>query len=642
MENCCRHYGASTGQGAAAAAVCVRLSLFIYEMHAPMKNNRLGVALIASSLLMIALVVWLMLQRQSDSHAAQIRAQGLGVTRSLAALPMHLLAPGAGQSSVINSLFAYHDNPDFAYAAVMAPGGASLAEVANGGATVATLPLPTGTASLFGERTVPAAGGSVREFYGPVLDGGRLQGFVRVAYFMPRSLLTMKDLPFFGVLALAMFLLVPLAYILLRRELAPLSGISRQLGEVVANTSGVSLPAAPRDVRDLAGQLQQYLAGTNARIAALERDSFKAIADGRLLEYGSNKMDAVLRCMPDGVLILDPSGEITFANGKVEPMLGASTQAVLATPIEAWCLDAPLAALLARYRSDSAESGRQASVEFSPREVPHKRLVATAQPLVGAEGRVAFGTLVVLRDATREFLAQQAGNDFVAHVSHELKSPLNVIVMYSEMLQDAAPDDHALRVEATNVIRDEVERMASLVNNLLNVSKLETGSMSPERHRIKLDDLLRDAFEHMLPRAESRNMKLELQLPRELAAVSIDKDLFRIALNNLLTNAIKYNRDGGSVTLSADESDHEIVITVRDSGIGIAPEQQARVFEKFYRAPGSEAAASGGHGLGLYLACQIVELHHGRIALVSDVGAGSAFSIHLKKMAALVPGPSTL
>ncbi|MDB5961849.1 MAG: hypothetical protein JWP59_3143 [Massilia sp.] len=613
-----------------------------------MKNNRLGVVLIVSSLLMITLVVWLMLQRQADAHAAQIRAQGLGVTRSLSALPMSTLAPGAGRAGVLNSLFALQDNPDFAYAAVVAPGGAALAEVARAGATVAVSALPTGTPSLFGERTIDGAAGSrsVREFYGPVLEEGVLKGFVRVAYFAPERMLTGRDLPFFGVLALAMFLLVPLAWLLIRRELAPLGAIGAQLGQLIAATQEPEgrggVIGVPRDARDLAEHLQQFLLSANARINALERDSVKALADGRLLEYGSNKMHAVLHCMPDGVLILDPSGEITFANSKIEPLLGAAIDAVLSSNIDQWCRDAPLRTLLARYRSDSMEAGRQAGVEFSPVAVPHKRLVATAQPLVGADGAIAFGTLVVLRDATREHLAQQAGNDFVAHVSHELKSPLNVIVMYAEMLQDAAPDDLAMRVEAINVIQDEVERMAALVNNLLNVSKLETGSMSPERHRIKLDDLLRDAFNHALPRAESRNMTLDLQVPRELAAVSIDKDLFRIALNNLMTNAIKYNRDGGTVSLIAEEGDNDIVVTVRDSGIGIPHEDQAHIFEKFYRARDGEAQSRGGHGLGLYLACQIVELHHGRITLDSEPGRGSAFSIHLKKMAPLTAGINSL
>lgn len=598
-----------------------------------MKNNRLGALLILSSLLVIALVSWLMLQRQWAAQDAQIRVQGISITRSLAALPLRVLAPDAGKSGVLQSMFPLHDNPDFAYAAVMAPGGTALAQVANAGAgaAVALQPLPQGAPSLFGERDIEGPH-PVREFYGPVIEEGELKGAVRLAYFRPEHSLTTRDLPFLGVLALAMFLLVPLAYLMLRRELAPLGAISSQLGQLVAQADRAGGPATARPARDLAARLQQFLTAAKERISTLESDSFQAIADGRLLEYGSNKMRAVLHCMPDGVLILDPVGEITFANSKIEPLLGASLEAVLETHIDAWCKDAPLHTLLARYRSDSAEAGRPASVEFSPVGVPHKRLVATAQPLVGADGVLAFGTLVVLRDATREHLAQQAGNDFVANVSHELKSPLNVILMHAEMLQDATPEDTALRVECINVIQDEVERMAALVNNLLNISKLETGSMSPERNRIKLDDLLRDAFNHALPRAESRHMKLDLQVPRELAAVSIDKDLFRIALNNLMTNAIKYNRDGGTVSLIATEGDSEIVITVQDSGIGIAHEDQVHIFEKFYRARDGEAQSRGGHGLGLFLACQIVELHHGRITLDSEPGRGSAFSIHLKKM----------
>jgi len=249
---------------------------------------------------------------------------------------------------------------------------------------------------------------------------------------------------------------------------------------------------------------------------------------------------------------------------------------------------------------------------------------------------------VVVRDATREHLARQAGNDFVAHVSHELKSPLNVIGMYGEMLADEGAADPAVRVEAINVIQDEVERMSSLVNNLLNVSKLEMGSMRPDRHRVKLEELLRDASQQARARAEAKGIRLELQVARDIAAVSVDKDLFRIALNNLLNNAIKYNKPGGSVVLAADEADGDVVVAVRDSGIGMAPEDRARVTEKFFRVRETGPDQRGGHGLGLYLANQIVELHHGRLTIDSEPGHGSVFSIHLKKMPALVEGAHVL
>jgi len=604
-----------------------------------MKNNRIGLILVASSLAIIALVVALLLERQQDTLAAQVRIQGLGMVRSLGALPAPVLTEAQGRS-VLESVLAYRDNPDFAYAAVCAENGRNLAEVASPGVLIppATPLALTG----FDERLVGAGQQqrAIREFRGPLANAdGRLQ--VRIGYFEPRVLAGMQDLPFYAMIALAVFLLVPLIYFVIKREMAPLAALGEQLrtlGNAQGQASQLAVP--DQDVRGLVSKLNRYIDQADARIRELEQDSMASMASGRLLEYGSNKMQAVLHCLPDGLLVLDPAGEVTFANGKIEPLLGVPVTEVLSQPIEAWCRDPELRGMLGRFRGSGADSRSQVTIDFTPSGVPDKRLWGTAQTLAGHS--MVYGTLVVLRDATREHLARQAGNDFVAHVAHELKSPLNVIGMYGEMLGDAGATDPDLRVEAVNVIQDEVDRMSSLVNNLLNISKLETGSMRPERHRVKLDDLLRDAWNQALSRAGSKGVALDLQVPRDIAAVSVDKDLFRIALNNLLNNAIKYNRQGGSVVLSAEEIDGDVVIAVRDNGIGMSAEDRERVTEKFFRVRETGPEQRGGHGLGLYLANQIIELHHGRLSIDSALGHGSVFSIHLKKMPALADGAQVL
>jgi len=608
-----------------------------------MKNNRLGMILVVSSLAVITVIVGLLLQRQRTDDAAQLRMQGLGLVRSLATLPVAMLAPPPGQPGVLNSVLALHDHPDFAYAAVTGANGRNLAEAASPGTVV-----PPGTAmpalAGFAERPLAAGDNSraIREFYGPLasVDGSPLQ--LRIGYFQPRSWFSVKDLPFYALIALAVFLLVPLCYLVFKRELAPLAAIGAQLREL-QTTQGQAVAPADQDVRDLATKLNSYLDQASTRIRELEHDSITFIANGRLLEYGSSKMQAVLQCLPDGLLVLDPAGDVTFASGKVEPLLGVPVSDVLSQPVEAWCRDADLRAMLQRFRG-GGDQRSQVTIEFNPVNVPDKRLWATAQSLQGDVKGMNFGTLVVLRDATREHLARQAGNDFVAHVAHELKSPLNVIGMYGEMLADAGagPEEEALRVEAVNVIQDEVERMTGLVSNLLNVSKLEMGAMRPDRHRVKLDDLLRDVYQHARTRAEAKGIRLDMQVPRDIAAVAVDKDLFRISLNNLLNNAIKYNQAGGTVVLSAEEEGSDVVISVRDSGIGMAAADQARVMEKFYRVAESGEQARGGHGLGLYLAKQIVELHHGQLTLESELGHGSTFAIHLNKMPALVEGANVL
>ena len=595
-----------------------------------MKFNRIGMVLIAGALAVIALVVTLLILRQQDSRMVEVRAKGVSLARSLSTLPVSLVGKGGAGASLLNTMFAYHDNGDFAYAAVTDAHGRILADVAGRGTFIPAAPLPAEAATTYGERELPAGAGhgALLEFYGPLADRGQGQAFVRVGFHKPAHAVLARDVSFLALLALMMFLLVPLVYVVIKREMAPLDALNRQLLQL--RNAGIPQQEA-RDVRELAGSVQSYLAFAGERIAQLEHGTLHATADNQVLQYGSKKLTAALQSLPDGLLMLAPGGLITFVSDKVEPLLGIAAHDILDQPLDAWCRDPALRTLIGRYNGGGrdAHSTHAHSVDFTPVNVEGKYLSATVQPLTGGHGAMAFGTLVVLRDVTREQLARQAGNDFVAHVSHELKSPLNVIGMYAETLADT--DEESLRVESLNVIQDEIERMNALVGNLLNVSKLETGSMSPERNRVRLDDLLRDAYDHALPRAEGKQLRVLLDLPRELEAVAIDKDLFRIALNNLLTNAIKYNRPGGSVTLSARNEDHDIVISVRDTGIGISAADRDRIFEKFYRVSERDAkTARGGHGLGLYLAAQIVELHHGRLTVDSEPGIGSTFSIHLK------------
>jgi len=453
-----------------------------------MKFNRIGTVLIASALVVIALVVTLLVHRQQVSRAAEVRAAGVSLTRSLSNIPFKFLDSGTPGLSVLNTLFAYQNNGDLAYAAIIDANGLTLADVAGRGTFVPAAALPPEAATTFGQRTLP---NQLIEFYGPLADRSGGQAFIRVGFHQPGYAVLARDVSFLALLALMMFLLVPLIYVVIKREMAPLDALGRQLRQL--GDVGMAQQASANDVRELAGSLQAYLRFASDRIAQLEHGSLNATADNQVLQYGSKKLTAALQSLPDGLLMLAPGGLVTFASDKVEPLLGIAVDAILEQPVDAWCRDPALRALLGRYTSAQRDTLHAHSVDFTPANVEGKYLSATVQPLTAAHGAMAFGTLVVLRDVTREQLARQAGNDFVAHVSHELKSPLNVIGMYAETLADADADDETLRVESLNVIQDEIERMNALVGNLLNVSKLETGSMSPERNRVRLDDLLRDA-----------------------------------------------------------------------------------------------------------------------------------------------------
>jgi signal transduction histidine kinase len=177
------------------------------------------------------------------------------------------------------------------------------------------------------------------------------------------------------------------------------------------------------------------------------------------------------------------------------------------------------------------------------------------------------------------------------HVPHEIKNPMNVINMQAETLAEFGAESEELRVTAINVIQDEVERVSRLIGDLLNITQIEGGSLAVQRVPVKLRDLLEDAFVTTMRAGEARNIVPQLDLPRHLPTILANKDLLRLAFNNFLTNAVKYNRDGGTVTLKAVENDDAVVIEISDEGVGISVDDQLRVFENLFRSDDPAARA---------------------------------------------------
>ena len=261
-----------------------------------------------------------------------------------------------------------------------------------------------------------------------------------------------------------------------------------------------------------------------------------------------------------------------------------------------------------------------------------KSLQVNSYPLFAPtdESRI-LGRLVVIRDITEDKVSQQSQSEFVAHIAHELKTPLNVLSMYSETLLDEAHNSEEYRIEAVNVIHDEVGRLSNLINNLLAINQYELGGVVIDRKSTRFHDLLEDVFEQAKQGKRTDQLEFKLDLPRELSSINIDKDLFRIALNNLMSNAIKYSKPTGKITLTAQENNNHVEISVSDEGYGISPEDQEKVFDKFFRSNDENIRKQTGHGLGLALTYRIVQMHHGEISLESEAGKGSKFTIKLER-----------
>ncbi len=231
--------------------------------------------------------------------------------------------------------------------------------------------------------------------------------------------------------------------------------------------------------------------------------------------------------------------------------------------------------------------------------------------------------------ADQEASSRSAQDEFVAHLSHELKSPLNVLGLYSELLLSEAGKDEELRIEAANAIGDEVARLSSLINTLRSIHQIENGSLAPHKSPVRLRNVAAEALEEARNMAGAEALEFEFDAPKEMNPVHVDKDLMRIAITSLLSNAVKYNRAGGTVRLSIEETGDATRIRVADSGIGVSNDEAGDIFEKFYRSHDERVRAVGGHGLGLALTRRIVELHNGSLSLDRDRADGAEFTIDL-------------
>ena len=218
--------------------------------------------------------------------------------------------------------------------------------------------------------------------------------------------------------------------------------------------------------------------------------------------------------------------------------------------------------------------------------------------------------------------------EFLSNISHELRTPLTSILAFVETLEDGAIDDAENNRRFVGVIKRNAERMRALISDILELSLIESGSVSIETREIGLRPFVDAIFGDLSAKAAQRQIRLVNEIP---AGTSIDCDPIRLEqmLTNLVDNAIKFNREGGNVTLSADINSGRCRLSVTDTGEGILPEHLDRIFERFYRADRARTSDVGGTGLGLAIVKHLARLHGGEVSAVSLLGTGSTFTIEL-------------
>ncbi len=367
-----------------------------------------------------------------------------------------------------------------------------------------------------------------------------------------------------------------------------------------------------------------------ARILPTEADDERLRSLERELEERAESADRqqrqlqeLLGLMTAGVLVLDEGGRVTTVNQGAAEVLGVDDETTL--------IDRPLVhsvrslpfVPLAEQALAEGRAIREA-VELTSGRI----ILAEAIPLRHLPPETAR-VLFFLRDETAQLRTDQMRRDFVANVSHELKTPLAGLSLLASTLQHAVDEDPGQAKAFAGRLSPEIERLSDLVDDLLTLSRLEDdGAGFPDAEPFDLAAAAASVARELRPLAdrEDRRLRVDADDPVEVEG---DRTLLEMAVRNLLENALRYTEPGGNIELSVHRAGSEAVLAVKDDGMGIPRDQQDRIFERFYRVDRARSRETGGTGLGLSIVRHIVELHQGHVAVESALGLGSTFTVHL-------------
>jgi len=402
--------------------------------------------------------------------------------------------------------------------------------------------------------------------------------------------------------------------------------IARQLGSHdPQHRVVVGLPA----IEEAATTISKTVRAKNDLVARLESELRDSRLQSRLDERRQRHTEAIIYSLRDAVVVVDEADRLLMANEAAASLFGFDAQVAQGQPLAQVTAEEhqDFVHLLQQSRRSAVEATRR-EMDFVRPDGPH-----TFDTIVSCvtEGETVSGVVAVLHDITREKEISQMKNDFVSHVSHELKTPLASITAYSEMLVDGEADDEQTRKQFYAVIQTQAERLNRLIEDILNVSRIESGLIKVHKEPVSLAILIEQQMQMIKGFAEEKNITVTGQTPIIFDQVHADKDMISQVIVNLLSNAVKYTPAGGQVKIETqvDENERLARVTVQDTGVGIPPDEVDHVFDKFYRVGANNKQAKG-TGLGLNLVKQIIEkVHGGRVFVTSEVNVGSTFGFEL-------------
>ncbi|PZE21478.1 two-component system histidine kinase PnpS [Paenibacillus xerothermodurans] len=453
----------------------------------------------------------------------------------------------------------------------------------------------------------------------PVTQGDQLQGYLRLAMSLAEVEAAIRQL--WLVLLIGLLAVFIIAGLISYRVALGLTRPIEQITKVAGQITNMNYQARFHGRKQ--GEVGQLGQAINRMADSLQLQMNRILED-------ENRLKSVLENMISGVMMIDRDGKIALLNRSAEDILGFSAKELLGKKFDEAKQQFEFTQLIQEC-IESKELIRDEMIFYYPSE---RILEINLIPMSPAEDQWA-GVLVVLHDITAMRRLERMRSEFVANVSHELKTPIAAVKGFAETLLAGALNDKETAKSFLQIIFDESERLNRLIGDILELSKIESKRIPLQFSPVHLQTFIENCLNVVNSEAAKKSIELEMRVDDDLY-MEADEDRLRQILINLLSNGINYTPEGGKVKVKVEATTgsmgldkEQIRMTITDTGMGIPKKDLPRIFERFYRVDKARSRSSGGTGLGLSIVKHLVELHKGTIRVESEVGMGSKFIIEL-------------
>ncbi len=601
-----------------------------------MKISRFGIATIVMFIVGIAIFAQSLIQHEENKRTRDLRHKGNYLVSLMALHPMEDFNTGK-RDFIVKTLAEYVTSEGLVYCIVHDQTGAPLLSLAHR-EVVDKIPADVKQRSLYVNGLVHqtfkmnGTDNLINEFAKPIYQDGEKSGTVRMGFDLPPiTIFSPARVRLMAMMAFFTFAMGVLVYYGVTLALRPLQEVNQNFRSIyLDSTPPSSIEVKNGGVGEIIRDLEQSVVKLRDKYQRIQTENTDLTTKCGIISFEKNNVFSILDSINYGIIVTDIQDNISHINSYMLNLLEKSRSDVV---------DHPLAEILGHdqitafiFQQEEFKHSKTSSyIEATFPELASGEFFQVSLGYLTGKEEGVIGKVISFKNITTEKSSEKAKHEFITHITHELLTPLTTINSYNEMLMEDEIDNMEMQKEFYNTISDETRRLTRLVKNLLNISKIEMGSLTLNKGLVKSDWLFDDCITAVEGAAQRKNITIERNLPDNFPSLFGDKELLKVGIINILGNAVKYTPEKGRIKFTLTEQDDVVVFEVIDNGYGISKEDLAHIFDKFYRSTDTRVTEQTGSGLGLALTSEIIRLHGGEVEVSSKIDEGSHFVIRLPK-----------